>query len=105
MIENLGSGKTALLDIIATCFQEGKKLESMKNAFFYRLYCDEEKKHEASNPISTTIEFRLGETHHKEVGDLRRKSLFEKADIIYLTQIILKNTQKTQINYTVILLT
>lgn len=86
IIGGRGSGKTALLDIIATCFQEGKKLENMKNAFFYRLYCDEEKKHETSHPIPTTIQFRLGETYHKEVGDLSTESFFEKADIIYLTQ-------------------
>jgi ABC-type cobalamin/Fe3+-siderophores transport system ATPase subunit/predicted nucleic acid-binding Zn-ribbon protein len=82
-----GSGKTALLDIIATCFQEGSKLnkKEMKQSFFYRLYVGENTKKRLSNlPIKVNLTFKSEENFNKNIGIDNR--VYDKADIIYLTQ-------------------
>ncbi|MEQ8187990.1 MAG: TrlF family AAA-like ATPase [Candidatus Eremiobacterota bacterium] len=87
IIGGRGSGKTALLDLIATCFQEGSKLKSdyMKHSFFYRLYVGENpKKRPTSKPIEVNISFKSGETLNKNIGF--DEDYFSKANIIYLTQ-------------------
>lgn len=87
IIGGRGSGKTALLDLIATCFQEGSKLKSdyMKHSFFYRLYAGENpKKRPKSKPIEVNISFKSGESLNKNIG--LDEDYFSKANIIYLTQ-------------------
>lgn len=85
IIGGRGSGKTALLDLLASCFHEGEKLPRMKNSFFHRLYVgDGSRKREIIQPIFTTIEFRSGENFSKNVGV--DTVCFEKANIKYLTQ-------------------
>lgn len=85
IIGGRGSGKTALLDLIATCFQEGSKLAKMENSFFHRLYVgDGSKKHLSNQPVKVDVGFKSGEEFSKSIGF--DESYFEKANIIYLTQ-------------------
>jgi len=80
-----GSGKTALLDLIASCFQEGNKLLGMERSFLYRLYNDgTSKKGLVNQPINMRVDFKSGDTLEKSVS--QDQQTFEKADIIYLTQ-------------------
>lgn len=85
IIGGRGSGKTALLDIIASCFAEGEKLTGLKDSFFHRLYIETEARRTIANqPIPTWLEFKSGEKFFKSIGD--DTQIFEKANIIYLTQ-------------------
>lgn len=85
IIGGRGSGKTALLDLIANCFQEGKKLEDMENSFFHRIYSVGKKKQLAkSNPIKVDLSFKSGENFNKNVGV--DKNYFDKTNITYITQ-------------------
>jgi ABC-type lipoprotein export system ATPase subunit len=80
IIGGRGSGKTAVLDIIASCFKEGEKLSEIKNSFFNRLY-----NHSNNNsPIETIIEFASSDIFCKKVGV--DEEIFEKSNILYLTQ-------------------
>ena len=85
IIGGRGSGKTALLDLIATCFQEGSKLAELENSFFHRLYIgDGSKKRPTNQPVKVDISFKSGEQFSKSIG--LDESYFDKANIIYLTQ-------------------
>lgn len=85
IIGGRGSGKTAILDLIATCFREGSALKDIDNSFYARLY---EKQN--SQPIPVQIAFHSGdkfpdgEYGRKLVG--QDEVVFEDADILYLTQ-------------------
>ncbi len=84
IIGGRGSGKTALLDLIASLFREGEKLSELKNSFYYRLFCDEESVVKANIPVGVAVEFNSGERYSKKVGE--DDKWFEKSDILYLTQ-------------------
>ncbi len=85
IIGGRGSGKTALLDLIASCFQEGNKLSRTKTSFFHRLYIgDDPKRHPASQAVAIQLSFKSGELFSKGVGS--DDIYFDKANIIYLTQ-------------------
>jgi len=85
IIGGRGSGKTALLDLVATCFQEGSKLAKMENSFFHRLYVgDRGRKRLSNQPVKVSIGFKSGEQFSKSIG--LDESHFEKTNIIYLTQ-------------------
>lgn len=84
IIGGRGSGKTALLDLIASLFREGDKLSELKNSFYYRLFRDEESAIGANAPISVTAKFNSEEKYSKKVGE--NSGYFEKSDILYLTQ-------------------
>lgn len=74
-----GSGKTALLDIIASGFLEGRSLADQKGSFIQRIY----KPDNGADKIPTSIRFLSGETHQFQVGG---DGIFGKSDIVYLTQ-------------------
>ncbi|MHA1883311.1 MAG: TrlF family AAA-like ATPase [Candidatus Thorarchaeota archaeon] len=85
IIGGRGSGKTALLDLIASCFSEGSKLEGIPTSFIHRVYDPEfiggsEKAYET--PVS--LGFHSGDYFQKMVG--RSNETFEASDILYLTQ-------------------
>jgi len=85
IIGGRGIGKTALLDLIASCFQEGGKLVSMASSFFHRVYIGSDpKKRPNSQSISVSLGFKSAEHFLKNVG--ADESFFDKANIIYLTQ-------------------
>lgn len=79
IIGGRGSGKTAILDLIASCYSEGKKLEQIANSFYYRLYCKE-----SNEAIPVKLTCISQDSVEKNVGE--DKDYFELADIIYLTQ-------------------
>jgi hypothetical protein len=85
IIGGRGSGKTALLDIIASCFREGKKLQGLNTSFINRLYGKEDKKKVQTQPICVTLRFRSDESFSYKVSK-NIVNLFEKSDIHYLTQ-------------------
>lgn len=82
IIGGRGSGKTALLDLIASLFREGKKLSDLENSFFYRLFCDDTG---GNLSIQVGVEFLSGEKYSKPVDGLTDE-WYEKSDILYLTQ-------------------
>ena len=82
IIGGRGSGKTAILDLIASCFQEGEKLSDIHNSFYHRLF--KEQKNTNNQPIKTKLNFISGETFEKEIG--KDINLFEQANVSYLTQ-------------------
>ena len=84
IIGGRGSGKTALLDLIGSCFAEGQKLSGIDSSFYRRLYADQNRRATKSNPIPVSLGFRSGEIFKKEVG--KETGVFEQADILYLTQ-------------------
>ena len=85
IIGGRGSGKTAILDLLAACFREGEKLSAQKTSFFYRLYVGENpKKRPPSQPIPVAVGFMSGDSFLKQVGT--DANLFGEANIIYLTQ-------------------
>lgn len=85
VIGGRGSGKTALLDLIASCFREGEKLANIGPSFFYRLYSPKRTTGTSDNaPICVNLDFNSGEPFHKYIG--QDCNVFEKADVIYLTQ-------------------
>jgi ABC-type cobalamin/Fe3+-siderophores transport system ATPase subunit len=85
IIGGRGSGKTALLDIIASCFQEGNKLLNLETSFIYRLYAQKGKTKPATSPINLSLTFRSQENYEATVGS-GEFQYFEKSDILYLTQ-------------------
>ena len=85
IIGGRGSGKTALLDLIASCFIQGKKLEDkITDSFYYRLYSEEEKKKNLNLPIPIELQFKFNHSFSKKVG--LDGDVFQGTDIIYLTQ-------------------
>ena len=85
IIGGRGSGKTALLDIIASCFQEGKKLFNLETSFIYRLYAQKGKTKPATLPINLSLTFRSQENYEAAIGSEEYQP-FERSDILYLTQ-------------------
>ncbi|MCY7333487.1 MAG: AAA family ATPase [Pseudanabaena sp. CAN_BIN31] len=86
IIGGRGSGKTALLDIIASCFGDGKKLQKISNSFINRLYGGKESKNKPNvEPISVSLNFKSGESFSCKVAKEVIKP-FERSDIHYLTQ-------------------
>lgn len=83
IIGGRGSGKTALLDLIATCFRNGAQLVQKENSFFYRLY-GKKTASPANAVVPVKIRFKSGEEFNKSVG--KDTGVFENADILYLTQ-------------------
>src|SRR4029077_4590386 len=83
IIGGRGSGKTALLDVIASCFREGGKLSKLPNSFYSRVYkLDKADPTLQSLPVS--LRFQSGDSFNKEIG--ADTSVFDKSDILYLTQ-------------------
>ncbi len=85
IIGGRGSGKTALLDIVASCFREGKKLQNIETSFIHRLYAKKGKNKSSASSIKTSLTFKSGETYEGEVGGEKLLE-FERSDILYLTQ-------------------
>jgi ABC-type cobalamin/Fe3+-siderophores transport system ATPase subunit len=86
VIGGRGSGKTALLDLIASGFQEGEKLKELEQSFIHRLYFGDPGNHSGNNPIQVSIRFASEEIHQFEIPYPRDDNWFERSDIIYLTQ-------------------
>jgi hypothetical protein len=85
IIGGRGSGKTALLDLIASCFREGEKLMEMEDSFVNRVYGKEPGVEEREgSPVQIELEFMEGTTFSKSVGE--DSEVFEEANILYLTQ-------------------
>jgi len=84
LIGGRGSGKTALLDLIAICFPEGKKLAGLDNSFYHRLYVTSGRPAANVQPVPISLRFHSGDEFSKQVG--QEESVFEQADILYLTQ-------------------
>jgi len=85
IIGGRGAGKTALLDLIASCFPEGHKLPTIETSFIHRLYVEEPPPgEEPSQPISITLDLASGDIFTKHVGS--DDTCFDTADIVYLTQ-------------------
>jgi hypothetical protein len=82
IIGGRGSGKTAILDLIASCFKEGDKLKRIENSFYHRLYGTGLKKSNAGIPIKLNI--ISGHEFEKTFG--RDDNVFELSDIVYITQ-------------------
>jgi ABC-type cobalamin/Fe3+-siderophores transport system ATPase subunit len=85
IIGGRGSGKTALLDMIASCFPEGAKLHNIKESFIHRLYTKEGKIKPSTSPINLSLVFQSGESYEGKIGS-DQFQYFEKSDILYLTQ-------------------
>jgi energy-coupling factor transporter ATP-binding protein EcfA2 len=85
IIGGRGSGKTALLDIIASCFQEGRKLFDLETSFIHRLYAQKGKTRPTTSPINLSLTFKSQDSYDATVG-VRESQSFEKSDILYLTQ-------------------
>ncbi len=85
LIGGRGSGKTALLDLIAACFPEGAKLSRLDNSFYYRLYCATGRQVESAQSLPISLRFRSGDEFSKQVEG-ESDGVFEHADILYLTQ-------------------
>lgn len=91
IIGGRGSGKTALLDLIASCFKAGDKLREAEHSYSFinRLYIANtspsiKKKQATANSIKVNLEFKSGDAFEKSVGS--SLETFDKADVIYLTQ-------------------
>ncbi|HIP71959.1 MAG TPA: hypothetical protein EYH05_11270 [Anaerolineae bacterium] len=84
IIGGRGSGKTALLDLIAACFTEGEKLTQLEHSFYHRLYASGGGHGANSQPIPISLRFRSDDEFSKQVGN--DSIVFESADILYLTQ-------------------
>lgn len=84
IIGGRGSGKTALLDLIAACFSEGRKLSEIENSFYYRLYEAPKRRPVDPPSVPVTLRFRSGDEFPKQVG--RDETFFEHSDVLYLTQ-------------------
>jgi hypothetical protein len=97
IIGGRGSGKTALLDLIASCFAAGQQLASNKVSFYYRLFGEHATKHKKTvQPIHIGLRFKSGEFFEKFIG--RDIHSFESTDILYLT--LLMSTQPIRANST-----
>ena len=80
IIGGRGSGKTALLDYIACCYAEGRKLVDIENSFYARICkdgsCDLDQK--------IDIGFTTGQSFSKNLNE--EDIYFSESDITYLTQ-------------------
>ena len=85
VIGGRGSGKTALLDIIASCFREGEKLQTLETSFIHRLYIKKGKVKPSTSSIKASLTFRSGESYMGEIGSCEFVP-FERSDVLYLTQ-------------------
>lgn len=84
VIGGRGSGKTALLDLIASCFPEGEKLTKLDNSFYHRLYGTNKRQPENVKPVSMTLRFRSEDEFTKQIG--QENIFFQHSDVLYLTQ-------------------
>lgn len=84
VIGGRGSGKTALLDLIASCFPEGRKLVKLDNSFYHRIYGTNKRQPENTRPVSMTLRFRSEDEFTKQVGE--ENIFFQHSDVLYLTQ-------------------
>ena len=82
IIGGRGSGKTALLDIIASCYKEGDKLESIENSFYNRLYGKDNTN--INLPINVNLKSVSKDEILTEFG--KNRESFDKSDINYITQ-------------------
>ena len=80
IIGGRGSGKTAILDLLASCFSEGHKLSDIKNSFFHRLYANKQK----NKCIPVKLSLYSGNTFEKQIG--KDEHYIENTDILYVTQ-------------------
>lgn len=80
VIGGRGSGKTAIMDLLASCFSEGNKLQDIENSFYYRLYANKQK----NKSIPVKVSLCSGDEFEKEVG--KDQSWIENTDILYVTQ-------------------
>jgi ABC-type cobalamin/Fe3+-siderophores transport system ATPase subunit len=86
VIGGRGSGKTALLDLIALSFREGSKLKRLETSFIYRVYGNKGSKNSTKQPIKIITTFQSGESFENEVDGIESSKPFDRADILYLTQ-------------------
>lgn len=86
IIGGRGSGKTALLDLIATCFVEGKKLDELKKSFYYRVFIDKDNKNRNCESIDIKLEFLSGDIFDKKITSDILNCCFKNSNINYLTQ-------------------
>lgn len=84
VIGGRGSGKTALLDLIASCFPEGEKLAKLDNSFYHRIYGTNKRQPENAKPVSMTLRFRSEDEFTKQIG--QENIFFQHSDVLYLTQ-------------------
>lgn len=84
VIGGRGSGKTALLDLVASCFPEGKKLAKLDNSFYHRLYGTNKRQPENAKPVSMNLRFRSEDEFSKQIG--QEDIFFQHSDVLYLTQ-------------------
>ncbi|MBR9676788.1 hypothetical protein GOV04_01490 [Candidatus Woesearchaeota archaeon] len=81
VIGGRGSGKTAILDLIASCFKEGEKLEQLDSSFYKRLYG----KKTSNKPITVKLSTKSKkDVISKKIGE--EKKIIDEADIRYITQ-------------------
>ena len=85
IIGGRGSGKTALLDMISSCFREGEKLLDLETSFIHRLYKKKGKTKPSTLPVKLSLIFKSGESYEGKIGSDEYQP-FERADILYLTQ-------------------
>lgn len=85
IIGGRGTGKTALLDLLASCFPEGRKLRDVPASFFHRLYVDDPPPGQPpSQAIPVTLLLASGDSFAKQVGT--DSTSLDNADVLYLTQ-------------------
>jgi ABC-type cobalamin/Fe3+-siderophores transport system ATPase subunit len=85
IIGGRGSGKTALLDLIASCFAEGQKLAGLDTSFFHRLYVAESgRPGPPSQPIPVALRFVSGDSFEKAIG--QDDYIFDATNVVYLSQ-------------------
>ena len=85
IIGGRGAGKTALLDLIASCFPEGEKLAALDTSFFHRLFFAESTRPgPQSQPIPVSLRFASGESFEKAIG--QDEHTFDATNVVYLTQ-------------------
>jgi len=86
IIGGRGSGKTALLDLVASCFREGDKLNTLEQSFFYRIFVEADSRQISEEAIRVNLGFISGDEFSRRIGSDNDECCFEKSDIIYLTQ-------------------
>lgn len=86
VIGGRGSGKTALLDILGSCFPDGKKLsqDTNKYSFINRVFSQVNRSKPQEKQIPVGINFLGGEEFNTLVSI--NTEPFIKADVLYLTQ-------------------
>ena len=79
IIGGRGSGKTALLDLIAACFPEGQKLSGIESSFYRRLYVAQGRQSEMPAPIPVSVHFRSDKVFEKRIGE--ENTIFDLTDV------------------------